>query len=153
MSADVAHAELAVPKQAFRNLRLASYWFGIALASVLVFVARRHAMIGLASIAVAAFALQAAIASAMGVVLRRDSIDMPRLLIPVLPAIPFWRKRTSLVYVREATALGLFAGFEAVGLGTVDGAAPVLFSTRQAKLDFFRCLQAIKPDVKLYRAF
>lgn len=153
MSADFAVSEPTIVSNSFRNVRLAMYWGAIAAGSILVFILRRHAAIGLASAAVAAFATQAALASWAGVVVRHDHVAVPRPLLPVIPILSFWRMRIPLVYLRDATALGQFMGLEAVGLGTVDGATPILLANRQQKLDFFQALQAEKADVKIYRTF
>ena len=152
MSADLAVSQPKIETHSFANVRLALYWGALALGTIPFFIARRHAVIGMASAVFAIFALQAAIASWIGVVVRHDYITLPRPVVAFFPVLCLWRMQIPLNYLREATALGNFMGFEAVCLGTTDLKLSALFANRQRKLDFFKILQEENSDIKIYRA-
>lgn len=137
----------------YRNLRLAAYYLALAVLGIALYLARRHTIFGLAGIGVAIFSGQAALAQGLGIVVKPRSITVPRAFLPVIPLLPLWRSDIPLATIKDATALGQFAGFDVVGLTTSDGAHPILFANRKAKLDFFADIQVIKPDIKIYRAF
>lgn len=155
MGANTATAEPARPSRVrfFRNLRLAFVWASVAVLAAIVFAARLHALVGLASGAVALFALQAFVANWIGVIVRDSFVSVPRPVVKQIPVLTIWRERIPLPLLREATALGRFMGYDTVGLGTIDGAVPVLFASRAQKLAFFEAITAEKADIKIYRAF
>lgn len=153
MSADLAVSEPSDEVRCFRNFRLSVYWAILAIACIVVFILGRHAVIGLGSVVIALFAVQAAVANLRGVIVRHDYISLPRPLLPLIPVLTLWRTRIPLAALRDVTAMGHFMGLEAVGLGTSEGVVPALFSKRQKRLDFFKALQAEKSSVKIYRSF
>ncbi len=144
---------VATGRKRFWNAHLAFVCLGIGALACVAAAALYPRLPSYALAVFGVYVLQCALVHYLGVTVRDAYVSSPLALTKRAPALTIGRTRIPLALLKDITALGAHLGYECVGLTSVDGQIPVLFETRDARLEFFKRVQAAKPDIAIYRAY
>jgi len=140
------------PAAVFRKSQWCWYWliFGVAAGAAGSLAEGKSD--GLAASVIVVYALQGLIAEGLGVRVSANRISVPRRLNPLLPQLLLWRASGSLEELEFVSSLSkLDKGCAAILRWTDASEIPVVFSSRQSKLSFFRTLRQFRPQIGFYR--
>lgn len=135
----------------FGNVRIASLWGLVAGLSVALFLTDDDDTGAIAGALLAIFAVQVAIAFALGVRIADDRVAAPRILSRRLPLLALGRTSFALPLLEGITYTGRVLGFQIVRLSTAEGQYWALFESRKQRLAFFAAALRRQPRVKIYR--
>lgn len=153
-SKDVAEPALAAiaPIIRYRNAPVASGWFLVACLGLALFAMSDRPIQNLLGLGSMVYSLQAAVVFLPGVILRRDSVSVPRSLVTWAPLVVIGRKRIRLSELTWITVMAPFMKLQHIKFASLDGHWSALFATHDQRRLFLDTIRERAPDVKIYRA-
>lgn len=144
--------EIVVKDFRARNYRAALTWLLAFAVAVVVATLRIRSALGWMAALVAVVSAQAIYTFLRGVRLGADGVSFPRPLARFFPLAVFGQVTVMYSMLRDLTSIQKLWGFEVVVFTTADGAFPVLFASRKAKLAAFDAIKAHHPRIRIYRS-
>jgi hypothetical protein len=153
-SKDVAEPTLAASTSVilYWNAPIACGWLLVACLGLSLFALSDRPIQNLLGVGLTVYSLQAAVVFLPGVVLRRDSVAIPRSLATWAPLVIVGRKRIYLSELTRITVMAPFMKFKHIMFVSLDGRWSALFASRNQRRMFLDAVRERTPDIKIYRA-